>query len=77
MATRCLNCDRVNRFEGFSQGVLLSRVERGEDENSSTFVTKFRSLRYSEPDGENCGDQKQAGFLYLLIEASSVLVVKA
>lgn len=76
-ARQCINCDKVNRFEGFSQGVLLNRVERVEDENSSTFVTKIRSLRYSESGGENCGDEKQADFLSLLIEASAVLVVKA
>lgn len=48
-----------------------------EEEISATSCAKVRSLRYSESSGGSYGDQKQAGFLSLLIEASAVLVMKA
>lgn len=48
-----------------------------EEEISATSHTKVRSLRYSESGGGSYGDQNQAGFLSLLIEANAVFVMEA
>ena len=44
MARKCLNCGKVNRYEGFSEGVRLNWVGGVEDEISATFHTKLGHL---------------------------------